>query len=270
MDAAARKASRKLVRDFGEIEELQVSRKGTVRFVNAANVRTAEILHEELSKARPDYGFISEEGDSHEGQNSNERWIIDPINGSLNFLHGIPYFAISIGVERDGELIAGVVYEPIRDELFWAEKNEGAFVNRRRIRVSGRKKLAEAVLATETSIRDATGRKILIEMIDAALEKTSGIRWLGSPALNLAYVAAGRHEGFWETGLSPWDVAGGIVIVREAGGMVSEIDGHGNMLYGKSIMATNQELYDPIRRLLMGSIEAKSPVPKKNRTITTS
>ena len=130
--------------------------------------------------------------------------------------------------------------------------------------------MADAVLATETSIRDTTGRKTLIAMIDAALEKTSGVRWLGSPALNLAYVAAGRHEGFWESGLSPWDVAGGIVIVREAGGMVSEIDGRGNMLYGKSIMATNQELYDPIRKLLVAFLETKSPEQRKNRTLTTS
>ena len=179
MDAAARKASRKLVRDFGEIEELQVSRKGTARFVNAANQRTEGILLEELSRARPSFGFLTEESGGGEGQNSNERWIIDPINGTLNFLHGIPNFAISIGVERDGELIAGVIYEPIRDELFWAEKNEGAFVNRRRIRVSGRKTLADAILTTETSIRDSFARKTLIAMINAALEKNIGRPMVG-------------------------------------------------------------------------------------------
>ena len=227
MDAAARKASRRLVRDFGEVEQLQVSRKGPGDFVTEADRRTEEILQEELSKARaPALVFLMEEGGEVRGENADERWIIDPIDGTTNFLHGIPHFAISIGVERDGELVAGVVYEPIRDELFWAERNEGAYLNRRRLRVSERATLSDALLATGIPFADRIGKKSFMAMLNVVMEKTAGVRRLGSAALDLAYVAAGRYEeGFWETGLLPWDIAGGIVIVREAGGMVSEIDG---------------------------------------------
>ena len=176
---------------------------------------------------------------------------------TTNFLHGIPHFAISIGVERDGELVAGVVYEPIRDELFWAERNEGAYLNRRRLRVSERATLSDALLATGIPFADRIGKKSFMAMLNVVMEKTAGVRRLGSAALDLAYVAAGRYEGFWETGLLPWDIAGGIVIVREAGGMVSEIDGRPSMLYGNSIIATNQRLYDPLRKLLMDAIRTE-------------
>ena len=256
MDAAARKASRRLVRDFGEVEQLQVSRKGPGDFVTEADRRTEQILHEELAKARPGFGFLMEEAGEVIGESGDERWIIDPIDGTTNFLHGIPHFAISIGVERDGEMVAGIIYEPVRDELFWAERNEGAYLNRRRLRVSERGTLADALLATGIPFGDRMGKKSFIAMLNAVMEKTSGVRRLGSAALDLAYVAAGRYEGFWETGLSPWDIAGGIVIVREAGGMVSEIDGRSNMLYGNSIIATNQRLYDPLRKLLMEAVRA--------------
>ena len=257
MDAAARKASRRLVRDFGEVEQLQVSRKGPGDFVTEADRRTEQILQEELSKARPGFGFLMEEGGEVRGENADERWIIDPIDGTTNFLHGIPHFAISIGVERDGELVAGVVYEPIRDELFWAERNEGAYLNRRRLRVSERATLSDALLATGIPFADRIGKKSFMAMLNVVMEKTAGVRRLGSAALDLAYVAAGRYEGFWETGLLPWDIAGGIVIVREAGGMVSEIDGRPSMLYGNSIIATNQRLYDPLRKLLMDAIRTE-------------
>ena len=257
MDAAARKASRHLVRDFGEVEQLQVSRKGPGDFVTEADRRTEQILQEELSKARPGFGFLMEEAGEVKGQNADERWIIDPIDGTTNFLHGIPHFAISIGVERDGELVAGVVYEPIRDELFWAERNEGAYLNRRRLRVSERATLSDALLATGIPFADRIGKKSFMAMLKVVMEKTAGVRRQGSAALDLAYVAAGRYEGFWETGLLPWDIAGGIVIVREAGGMVSEIDGRPSMLYGNSIIATNQRLYDPLRKLLMDAIRTE-------------
>ncbi len=257
MDAAARKASRRLVRDFGEVEQLQVSRKGPGDFVTEADRRTEQILQEELSKARPGFGFLMEEGGEVKGENADERWIIDPIDGTTNFLHGIPHFAISIGVERDGELVAGVVYEPIRDELFWAERNEGAYLNRRRLRVSERATLSDALLATGIPFADRIGKKSFMAMLNVVMEKTAGVRRQGSAALDLAYVAAGRYEGFWEIGLLPWDIAGGIVIVREAGGMVSEIDGRPSMLYGNSIIATNQRLYDPLRKLLMDSIRTE-------------
>lgn len=260
MDAAARKAARRLVRDFGEIEHLQVSRKGPSNFVTEADIRTEEILCEELLKARPSFGFLIKKSGSRSAGNSSERWIIDPIGGTTNFLHGIPHFAISIGVECDGELVAGIIYEPIRDELFWAEKNGGAFVNRRRVRVSERGNLTDAVLAAGISFDGKSDQKTYISNVETVMDKTSGIRSLGSAALDLAYVAAGRYEGFWQKGLSPWDVAAGIVIVREAGGMVSEIEGANNMLYGESILATNQRLYGPIQKLLMKTVD-ESNIP---------
>ena len=254
MDAAARKASRRLIRDFGEIEQLQVSRKGPGDFVSEADRRTEQVLYDELSKARPGFGFLMEEGGEINGESGDERWIVDPIDGTTNFLHGIPHFAISIGVERDGNLIAGVVYEPIHDELFWAENGAGSYLNRKRLRVSERSTLADSLIATGIPFGNRIGKKSFIAMLNAVMEKTSGVRRLGSASLDLAYVAAGRYEGFWETGLSPWDMAGGIVIVREAGGLVSEINGRNSMLYGTSIIATNQRIYDPFRKLLMDAV----------------
>ena len=258
MEGAARKAARRLVRDFGEVEQLQVSQKGPGNFVTEADLRTEEILYKELLKARPDFGFLTEENGVRNAEGCSERWIIDPIDGTNNFLHGIPHFSISIAAEREGQLIAGVIYEPIRDELFWAEKNVGAFLNRRRIRVSGRSVLGDALIATGIPFSDRPGQKSFIPMLKTVMAKTSGVRRLGSAALDLAYVAAGRYEGYWEVGLSPWDVAAGIIVVREAGGMVSEVNGQGDMLHGKSILATNQHLYDPIRRLLMHAVEEEN------------
>lgn len=254
MNNAARKASRLLIRDFGEVEQLQVSRKGPGDFVSEADKRTEQILHEELHKARPGFGFLMEEGGAIAGDNANERWIIDPIDGTTNFLHGIPHFAISIAVERDKELIAGMVYEPVRDEVFWAERNEGAYLNRQRLRVSGRSDMRDALLATGIPFGSRPGKKAFSAMLNAVMSRTAGVRRQGSAALDLAYVAAGRYEGFWETALSPWDIAGGIVIVREAGGLVSQIDGRDNMLYGESILAANQQLYDPLRKMLMEAV----------------
>ena len=258
MEAAARKAARRLVRDFGEVEHLQVSQKGPGNFVTEADLRTQEILYKELVKARPGFGFLTEENGVRNVEGKNERWIIDPIDGTTNFLHGIPHFAISIAAEREGQLIAGVIYEPVRDELFWAEKNVGAFLNRRRIRVSGRRILSEALIATGIPFSNRSGQKSFIPMLKTVISKTSGVRRLGSAALDLAYVAAGRYEGYWEVGLSPWDVAAGIIIIREAGGMVSEVNGQANMLYGNSILATNQPLYNPIQRLLMRAVEEEN------------
>lgn len=259
MENAARKASRRLVRDFGEIEQLQVSRKGPGDFVTEADRRTEQILHDELHKARPGFGFLMEEGGVREGDSeANERWIIDPIDGTTNFLHGIPHFAISIAAERDGELVAGMIYEPVRDELFWAARNEGAFLNRRRLRVSERRDMPDALLATGIPFGRRPGKKAFTAMLIAAMDQTAGVRRQGAASLDLAYVAAGRYEGFWEVALSPWDVAAGIVIVREAGGMVSEIDGRSNMLHGTSILATNQQLYDPIRKMLTGAVRAQN------------
>lgn len=257
MNNAARKASRLMMRDFGEIEQLQVSRKGPGDFVTEADKRTESILYEELHKARPSFGFLMEESGAIQGENDNERWIIDPIDGTTNFLHGIPHFAISIAVERDKELVAGMVFEPVRDEVFWAERNEGAFLNRRRLRVSERNEMADALLATGIPFGLRPGKKAFTAMLTTVMDRTAGVRRQGSAALDLAYVAAGRYDGFWETGLSPWDIAGGLVIVREAGGLVSQIDGRDNALYGESILAANQRLYDPMRKMLMGAIRKK-------------
>ena len=258
MNNAARKASRLLMRDFGEVEQLQVSRKGPGDFVTEADRRTENILQEELHKARPGFGFLMEESGASEGENANERWIVDPIDGTTNFLHGIPHFSISIAVERDKELVAGIVYEPVRDEVFWAERNEGAYLNRRRLRVSGRSVLQDSLIATGIPFGNRPGKKAFSAMLTDVMDKTAGVRRLGCASLDLCYVAAGRDEGFWEVGLSPWDVAGGIVIVREAGGLVTQIDGRNNMLYGDSILATNQQLYDPLRKLLHGAVRGQN------------
>ncbi len=243
MEAAARKAGRGLIRDFGEVEQLQVSRKGPADFVSEADRRADRILRAELSKARPSFGLLMEESGSTPGSDDERLWIVDPLDGTTNFLHGIPHFAISIGLEERGEITAGVIYEPVRDELFWAEKGIGAYLNRRRIRVSSRGSFQDAVLATGIPVGARPGKDAFLAVMKPLMEQTAGVRRFGSAALDLAYVAAGRYEGFWEFGLSPWDVAAGIVIVREAGGLVSDIEGGADMLRGGSIVAANGELH---------------------------
>jgi len=244
MNNAARKASRLLMRDFGEVEQLQVSRKGPGDFVSEADKRTEEILHEELHKARPGFGFLMEEGGTIEGENANERWIIDPIDGTTNFLHGIPHFSISIAVERDKELVAGMVYEPVRDEVFWAERNEGAYLNRQRLRVSGRSDMRDALLATGIPFGNRPGKKAFSAMLNVVMNRTAGVRRQGSAALDLAYVAAGRYEGYWERDLQVWDIAGGSIIVTEAGGFVQPLREGGDMLEGGSLIAANGEIFE--------------------------
>ena len=253
MEAAARKAGRALIRDFGEVEQLQVSRKGPADFVSKADLKSEQILRAELSKARPSFGLLMEESGATKGSDDERLWIVDPLDGTTNFLHGIPHFSVSIGLEERGEVTAGVIYEPIRDELFWAEKGAGAYLNRRRIRVSSRSRIGDAVLATGIPFGDRPGKEEFISVIRPVMELAAGVRRFGSAALDLAYVAAGRFEGFWGFGLAPWDVAAGIVIVREAGGMVSEIGGGANMLYGGTIVAANDALHAPMNKLIKGS-----------------
>ena len=253
MIRAAEKASRELKRDFGEVEHLQTSKKGPGDFVSAADLRSERTLRQELHKARPDYGFLLEEGGVVDGSDPEHRWFVDPLDGTMNFLHGIPHFAISIGLVRDGEPIAGVVFDPIKDEMFWAEKGAGAYLNEQRIRVSSRRKLEDSLLATGILARKGAAeddRAEFLAQIDMALANTAGVRRFGSAALDLAYVAAGRYEGFWENHLSPWDIAAGIVLVREAGGYVSEIDGGTDMLTSGSTLAGSSQLHDAIGRLL--------------------
>ncbi|NQV84190.1 MAG: inositol monophosphatase [Rhodospirillales bacterium] len=250
MTAAARKAARGLVRDFGEIENLQVSKKGTADFVSTADTKAEKTLVRELTKARPNFSFLLEEGGEIEGTDTSNRWIIDPLDGTTNFLHGLPHFSISIALERDGEPFAGVIYEPVSDQMFTAEKGQGAHLNNRRIRVSARKNLEESLFATGIPFAGRDGHDRYLQQLKSVMAQTSGIRRFGSAALDLAYVAAGRYEGFWETGLHPWDVAAGIVLVREAGGYVTDMAGKDGMLNSGDIIAANDLLHGTLSKIL--------------------
>ena len=253
MVRAAEKAARRLRRDFGEVEHLQVSVKGPGDFVSNADLRAEKTLREELHKARPDFGFVLEESGAEQGTDPSHRWLVDPLDGTTNFLHGIPHFAISIGLEREGDIIAGVVYDPIKEEMFWAEKGVGAYLNDRRLRVSSRRKLGEAVVATGLTPRNREKDKERGEFVAqfaAALEATAGLRRFGSASLDLAYVAAGRYDAFWENELAPWDIGAGICLVREAGGFVTEINGGSKLLQSGSTLACNVHLYPSLKKLL--------------------
>ncbi len=249
MERAARRAARGLIHDFGEVEHLQVSLKGPADFVSTADLQAERTLKTELGKARPDYGFLMEEGGATPGDGKH-RWIVDPLDGTTNFLHGIPHFAISIALEREGELIAGVIYDPMRDEMFYAEKGVGAFVNDRRLRVSARQNMAEAVIATGIPFRHRGDHPYYLKLLGAVMGETAGVRRMGSASLDLAYVAAGRYDGFFEMGLSPWDIAAGVLLVREAGGYVSDLAGGRNVLASGDIVAANDRLFDPLGKLL--------------------
>jgi len=252
MIAAARKAARALARDFGEIENLQVSRKGPSDFVTSADIKAEKTIFEELSKARPGYGFVMEERGVVEGTDKTNRWFVDPLDGTTNFLHAIPHFAISIGLEREGVLIAGVVYNVVRDELFWAEKGAGAYLNDKRLRVAARNDMRDALLATGTPFHGKPGHAKSLGEIERVIAKTAGIRRFGAAALDLAYVAAGRFDGYWERGLNAWDLAAGAVLVREAGGVVTEIDGDDFMKTG-AVLASNQSLLAKFQETVRGS-----------------
>ncbi len=243
MIAAARKAGRRLIRDFGELENLQVSRKGPADFVTAADERTEKILVEELSVARPGYGFLVEEAGYIEGRDKTHRFIIDPIDGTTNFMHGVPHFAISIGLEREGQLVSGLIFNPVMDEMFVAERGHGAFLNDRRLRVAARSKLADIVVASGAPFLGKEGREEFLAELDAVLAATSGIRRFGAAALDLAWVAAGRFDAFWERKLQPWDIAAGLLLVREAGGMVSDLTGRDQMLENGDVLAANDTLH---------------------------
>ncbi len=251
MVAAARKAGRSLARDFGEVENLQVSVKGPANFVSAADHKAEEIIWKELSKARPGYGFLMEERGAVAGVDKTHRWIVDPLDGTTNFLHGIPHFAISIGLEREGNLVAGVIYNPITDELFAAEKGKGAFLNdKRRLRVAARKTLADAVVVTGIPHRGRPGHPRFLDEMKTVMMEVAGIRRSGSAALDLAYTAAGRYDGYWERGLKPWDLAAGIVILREAGGIAQDVDGGDKALDRGDILAGNNAIVKALLPLL--------------------
>jgi myo-inositol-1(or 4)-monophosphatase len=243
MVQAAFKAGRGLVRDFGEVENLQVSLKGPGNFVSAADHRAEDVLIVELRKARPGWSILSEESGEVAGSDPANRFIVDPLDGTTNFLHGIPLFAISIGLERDGELVAGVIYNPVINELTVAERGTGAFFNDRRVRVSARRDLGDALIATGMPGVGRPGRESFTAEHAAVVDRVAGVRRTGSAALDLAWVAAGRYDGYWQRGLQPWDVAAGIVILREAGGLVSDLSGGQAMLEGASIVAGNQHIH---------------------------
>ena len=250
MMAAARKAGRSLIRDFGEVEQLQVSIKGPANFVSVADHKAEEIIFKELNKARPGYGFLMEERGHVDGADKTHRWIVDPLDGTTNFLHSHPMFAVSIGLEREGQMIAGVIYNPASDELFTAEKGKGAFLNDRRLRVANRKTLADALVATGIPHRGRPGHPKFLKEMETVMHEVAGIRRSGSAALDMAFVAAGRYDGYWERNLKPWDLAAGMVIVREAGGFVSDLNGGDKILETGDVLAANSTIQKALLPLI--------------------
>ncbi len=250
MIAAVRKAARGVQRDFGELSNLQVSVKGPGDYVTAADKRCEKVLRAELEKARPGYGFLMEESGAVTGTDPDHRFIIDPIDGTTNFMHSLPLFAISVALERKGETVAAITYNPITDEMFTAEKGAGAFLNNKRLRVANRKDIHEALLGCGIPHRGRDGQAKNRAEISLLQAKAIGIRRLGSITLELAYLAAGRIDGFWERGMSPWDLAAGILLIREAGGFTSDCDGDANPLQTGNIVAANADLLPLIKKEL--------------------
>ena len=289
MEGAARKAARALVRDFGEVEQLQVSRKGPSDFVSAADLRAERTLLRELRKGRPGFALTMEESGSLPGMEAAagetagegpgegpdtgagargaapDRWIVDPLDGTTNFLHGVPHFAVSIAHEAQGRVVAGVVYQPLADELFWAVRGGGAFVNRHRLRVSSRSAMADALLATGLPYRGKPKHPAYGATLDAILPAVAGVRRFGAASLDLAWVAAGRYDAFWEFDLEPWDVAAGLLLVCEAGGAVSDVAGRDRAWSGAEVLASNTALHGDLRRLVGDAVRgAESSVDQAN------
>ena len=255
MVQAAMKAGRSLSRDFGEVQNLQVSMKGPGDYVSQADRKAEDIIFAELSKARPGYGFLMEERGAVAGDDDQHRWIVDPLDGTTNFLHGIPLFAVSIALERQGQLVAGVVYNPAMDELYTAERGGGAFMNDRRLRVAARTKLSDAVIGCGVPhLGRGQHGHFLVELRNV-MGEVAGIRRLGAASLDLAYVAAGRMDGFWETGLAAWDIAAGMLLIREAGGFLSDTDGGQDMLESGSLIAGNETIQRALAKTLKRPIK---------------
>jgi myo-inositol-1(or 4)-monophosphatase len=250
MVAAAREAGRSLVRDFDEVGRLPVSLKGPADFVSAADHRAEEVIFRELSRGRPGYGFLMEERGAVAGTDGAHRWIVDPLDGTTNFLHGVPVFAISIGLEREGRLVAGLVYNPSMDEMFTAETGRGAFLNDRPLRVTGRQALADALVSTGIPHRGRSHHGLFLDEARLLLPEIAGLRRTGSASLDLAWTAAGRFDGYWEHGLGPWDVAAGIVLVREAGGIATDLEGGGDMLETGDVLVGNPAIHERLLTLL--------------------
>jgi myo-inositol-1(or 4)-monophosphatase len=245
---AARKAAKGLARDFGEVTALQVSKKGAADYVTAADLKAEQVLFEELGKARPGYGFLGEERGEVEGTDKTHRWIVDPLDGTTNFLHAIPHFAINIALERQGVgVVAALTYNPIAQEMFWAERGKGAFINNeKRLRVTVRRNLTEALLATGIPFAGRPGHAQFLKELHQISSHVSGVRRFGSAALDLAWVAAGRYDGYWERNLKPWDYAAGLLLITEAGGRITDVDGGEDVFATNSVLASNMELHTAI------------------------
>ncbi|MFI4974409.1 MAG: inositol monophosphatase family protein [Caulobacterales bacterium] len=252
MIEAARKAARGLARDFGEVNELQVSKKGAADFVSAADLKAEQTLFEELAKARPGYGFLGEERGWIEGTDKTHRWIVDPLDGTTNFLHAIPHFAINIALERDGTIVAAVTYNPATHDLFWSERGRGAFHNDKRMRVSARSRLDEAVFATGIPFLGHGQHARFLKELHQVSQRVAGVRRFGSAALDMAWLAAGLFDGYWERDLGAWDLAAGILLVTEAGGSVSDADGNEDVLGSGSICAATPALHQVLLERLKG------------------
>jgi myo-inositol-1(or 4)-monophosphatase len=250
MIKAARKAGRALKRDFGEVEHLQVSLKGPANFVTAADRRAEETLREELLRARPGYSFLGEEGGRREGTDQTHTWIVDPLDGTSNFLHGIPHFAISVALEREGTIVAGVLYNPVNDDLFTAERGKGAFLNDQRLRVATRRRLADAVVVCGLPHHGRGDLAMALKELAAVQDKVAGLRRFGAASLDLAWVAAGRFDGYWERNLGPWDIAAGLIVVREAGGYATDFAGGENPHLVGDVIAGNEIIQRDLMRVL--------------------
>ncbi|WP_375290014.1 inositol monophosphatase family protein [Qipengyuania sp.] len=262
MEKAARKAGNRLRRDFGEVEHLQVSRKGPADFVSKADMRSERTIYDELTAARPGWGFVMEEAGTIEGEEGQPRFIVDPLDGTSNFLHGIPHFAISIAVQEPkldgsgwGDVVAGVVYQPVTDETYWAEKSRGAWLHDARLRVSGRRHLSEALIATGIPYGGHGDFGEWARIFGAIGPQVAGIRRFGAASLDLAWVAAGRFDGFWESDLADWDTAAGCLIVREAGGFVSDYRGRSMPIHSRQVLAANDALHSRLHKILAGSLK---------------
>ena len=261
MERAARKAGSKLRRDFGEVEQLQVSRKGPADFVSKADSQAEDTLLEELRHARPDWGFLLEERGQIAGRDGQPRFVIDPLDGTTNFLHGVPHFAISIAAQEPapdgrgwGDVVAALVYQPLTDESFWAERGRGAWLRSQRLRVSARKDLSDCLIATGMPFKGHGEVSDWTRIFGALVHEVAGVRRFGSAALDLAWVAAGRYDGFWETSLNPWDVAAGVLLVKEAGGYCTDFRGRDRAATGEQVLAANDQLHNRLHKVVAGAL----------------
>ncbi len=252
MIKAARKAGRSLVKDFREVENLQVSMKGAGDFVTRADIAAEKIIRDELMGARPTYGWVGEESEAEAGADPTRRWIVDPLDGTTNFLHGLPHWAVSIALEHKGQVVAGVVFDPAKDEMYFAEKGAGAWMNDTRLRVSGRSKMIESVFATGLPFGGRSDLPETLQDLARLLPACAGVRRWGAASLDLAYVAAGRYDGFWERRLQPWDMAAGLVIVREAGGLVEPLEPGKGILESGEVVVANEAIFSGFAKVVRG------------------